>query len=133
MRISDILILRNKKEINFLIDYYALYKLPAFIKFEIDFDCEYTLLQPMETVLMVANDPYPLVEYFGSEKVMFERILQPLSLVEQLSSRRDEFKQALRAANPGNAVIAVEYWSSSKTCMLQDPILVESPQSWRCC
>ncbi|MDJ0692892.1 hypothetical protein [Mastigocoleus sp. MO_188.B34] len=133
MKISDILILRNRKEINFLIDYYFLYELPAFIKLEIDFDCEYTLVQPMDTVLMVANDPYPLVEYFGSEKVMFEQILQPLTLVKQLSSKRDEFKQALLTANPGNAVIAIEYWKNSKTCMLQDPILLESPQNWRCC
>ncbi len=133
MKISDILILRNRKEIDFLIAYYALYKLPAFVKFEIDIDYEYTLIQPMDTVLMVANDPYPLVQYFGSETVMFNQILQPLTLAEKLPYKKEEFRQALLKANPGTAVIAIQYWNSSKNCMLQDPILIEPSQSWRYC
>lgn len=129
MKISDILIVRNRKEINFLIAYYALYKLPAFVKFEIDIDDEYTLVQPMDTVLMLANDPYPLVQYFGSEMVMFDRVLQPFTLVEQLPYKKEKFKQALLRANFGTAVIAIQYWNSSKNCMLQDPILIEHLQN----
>ncbi|MBV6622547.1 MAG: hypothetical protein KI793_06285 [Rivularia sp. (in: Bacteria)] len=124
MKISNILILRFYKEIEFMIYYYAQYNLPAFVKLEVDCYSEFSLITPLDTVLVVFNDPYLLIQHFENEKVMFKHLLDPFTLANQLSDKKEDFKIALLQAKTGTAIVAIQYWINVHHCILLDPIVV---------
>ncbi|MEA5594077.1 hypothetical protein [Rivularia sp. UHCC 0363] len=124
MKISDILISRIYKEIDLIISYYAQHNLPAFVKLEVDSYSEFSLITPLDTVLIAVNNPNQLIQYFGREEVMFKNLLDPFTLANQLSEKKADFNRALLKANPGTAIVAIKYWTNIHCCTLLDPIFV---------
>lgn len=132
MKISDILLSRIYKEVDFLISYYAQYNLPAFVKLEVDSYSEFSLITPLDTVLIVVHDPDQLIQHFGSEKEMFKNLLNPFTLANQLSERKEDFNTALLKAKAGTAIVAIQYWTNIHHCTLLDPIFVHHLEARNC-
>ena len=107
-----------------MISYYAQYNLPAFVKLEVDSYSEFSLITPLDTVLIAVNNPHQLIQYFGTENVMFKNLLDPFALANQLSEKKADFNRALLEANPGTAIVAIQYWTNIHSCTLLDPIFV---------
>ncbi len=107
-----------------MISYYAQHNLPAFVKLEVDSFSEFSLITPLDTVLIVGSDPHILVQYFGTEEIMFKNLLDPFTLANQLAEKKADFNRALLEANFGTAIVAIQYWTNINDYTLLDPIFV---------